>query len=282
MQLFEISPFIRFANEVVIPKRKKSAYCADCRLIFITDGEGRVNINNKNFDFKAGSLLFWQPKTLYRFIFKSCVKAFVIDFDLFYNGKNSKEIIPLLERDSSEFKQTEFLVYNFSDSSALNSPIVINNAFFLQEKINQIVIEFKKQSSFGIANACAYLKLSISKISESIVLKEKASEITKKINILCDYIHQNFSCDLSNTSLAELIGYHPYYLNRIFKQINGYSLHQYILNCRLSAATELLLSSSFEISVIAEKCGFNNPISFINAFKKKYTLTPTQFRNRTL
>ena len=37
-----------------------------------------------------------------------------------------------------------------------------------------------------------------------------------------------------------------------------------------------------QITEIAEKSGFNNQISFINAFKNLYKLTPTEFRNKTL
>lgn len=281
MQLIEISPFIRFANDVIIPRRKDAMYCTDCRLIFITEGEGRVYINQKGFNFGVGTVMLWQSGTFYRFTNKNNVKASVIDFDFISNGKNQKEILPLVSLNGSD-SDTVFNVVSFSDTQALNSPVILNNAFFLQDRINQIINEFSKENVFGEANASAYLKLCIIKIAKTLMLEDKDSEIIKKINFITEYIHENFSKDLSNDKLAKLSGYHPYYLNRIFKDKKGCSLHRYILNYRLSVSAEYLLSTDCTLPEIAEKIGFNNQIAFISAFKKKYNLTPTQFRKKTL
>lgn len=282
MQLAEISPFIRFANEVIIPNRKSEMYCADCRLVFIFEGQGKIKINGKFFNFKAGTLLMWQAKTLYRFIFQNSVKAIVIDFDLISNGKNQKEVFPLFSVNHFDMHKNNITTFDFSDTTVLNSPIIIDNAYFLQERINQIVTEFKKQTPFSISNASAYLKLCISKISKNIMLSENDSEILKKIEFITEYIHKNYNNELSNSSLALLVGYHPYYLNRIFKLCKGCPIHQYISNFRLSIAADFLLSSNDSISEVAQKTGFNNQITFIKAFKKQYNLTPTEFRKKTL
>lgn len=282
MQLIEISPFIRFANEAVVPKRKELSLCCDCRLMFITEGKGKININGNNFNFTAGTLLFWQAKTPYRFTFKDTVKTFVIDFDLISNGQNSKEILPLIPITDPQLNKSKFSVYNFSDVSILNSPIILDNAFFIKDRIIRIIKEYKKQTLFSNANASAYLKICLSKILETVMSGTKDKEITKKIEIVTEHIQKNFDKPLSNELLAKLVGYHPYYLNRVFKQITGDTLHQYILNYRLSIASELLLSTTKTIAEIAEKSGFNNQISFINAFKKIYRLSPTAFRNETL
>lgn len=282
MQLIETSPFIRFANEAVVPKRKENAICADCRLMLITEGEGKININGKNFDFTVGTLLFWQSKTSYRFIFKKAVKVLVVDFDFISNGQNQKEVIPLIPLDSSKLNKTKFPVFSFSDAYVLNSQIIMDNAFFIKDRIIKIIEEFKKQTPFSNTNASAYLKICLSKISETVMSSKQDKEITKKIEIVTEHIQKNFDKALSNESLATLVGYHPYYLNRVFKQSTGDTLHQYILNYRLSIASELLLSTTYTIAEIAEKSGFNNQISFINAFKKTYRLTPTEFRNKTL
>lgn len=166
--------------------------------------------------------------------------------------------------------------------SVLNSPIILDNAFFIKDRIIKIIEEYKKQTLFSNANASAYLKICLSKILETVMSGTKDKEITKKIEIVTEHIQKNFDKPLSNELLAKLVGYHPYYLNRVFKQIAGDTLHQYILNYRLSIASELLLSTTKTIAEIAEKSGFNNQISFINAFKKIYRLTPTEFRNETL
>ncbi len=280
MKLIEISPFIRFAGEVVVPKQKEPSYCADCRLIYINQGSGKLSINDKNYAFKKDTLFLWQPKTLYRFIFKGNVNVLVINFDYIFNENSPKEVIPLISSNSPELNKNNFIIHNFSDAYALNSPIVINDAYFFKDRIIKIIEEFKKQTFFNSANASAYLKLCISKISNTVMLSEKSSEIIKKLDFITDYIHNNINNSLSNDILANLAGYHPYYLNRVFKQIKGITLHQYILNYKLSLSADLLLSTTLTISEIAEKSGFNNQISFIKAFKKLYNSTPTEFQNK--
>lgn len=279
MKLAEISPFIRFASPVAVPRRKKNALCADCRLIFIEKGTGKINLSGKAFDFYEGTLLFWQAKTPYSFDFKGEVKALVIDFDLINTGNNTREIIPLIKEKSPALKTESFQLYEFSDAKMLNNPVIFHNAFFVRERILEIIREFHRQTPFGDANASAYLKLCLSKTAHTL-LGNRDSETGKKIQLITDYISKNFNSTLTNEELAKLAGYHSYYLNRVFKKSTGYTLHQYILKQRLSAACELLLSTTDTLESIGLKTGFSNTLSFINAFKKVYKLTPTQFRNR--
>ena len=281
MQLSEISPFIRFANEIIIPKRKNDMFCFDSRIVLILEGDGKVRINGKYYNFNAGTLLMIQAKTIYHFAFQNTVKGIAINFDFISNGINRKEIFPLFSVDQIGIYQHVSTSY-FSDTTVLNSPILIDNAFYLKDSIYQVVNEFKKQTPFSVANASAYLKLIISKVAKNIMVSEADSEIIKKADFIADYIQKNYTKELSNSYLALLAGYHPYYLNRIFKLCKGCPIHQYIINYRLSVAVDLLLSTGNSISEIVQKSGFHNEISFIKSFKKQYNLTPTEFRKKAL
>ncbi len=281
MQLDQISPFVRFANEVSVPHRREDALCVDCRLLLITGGSGKVFVGGKGHELKAGTLLFWQAGTVYRFVFKNHLKSIVIDFDFVTDGSNRHGSIPLILKSRLASERPDCSVYDFTDATVLNAPLVLENAFYMEEQLRRVVREFKKQTPFGNANASAQLQLCISKIAETAMLGQSA-EIVRKIDDLTAYIHQNFDAALSNDLLAERSGYHPYYLNRVFKRIKGCTIHQYILNYRLSMAADLLLSTALPLTVIAEQSGFNHPISLISAFKKRYHLTPTEFRNKTL
>lgn len=282
MLLNQTAPFIHFANEVTIPRRRREdAMCVDCRLILILDGCGKVFINGKGQEMKAGTLLFWQAGTVYRFSFKENVRALVLDFDLIADGNNFEGSLPLILKRRLEQERPCYTAYEFADAAALNAPLVLENAFYMEERMRQVVEEHKKQTAFGTANASAQMKLALSKAAET-AMRGQGNELTERIDEVTDYIHKNYNAPLTNELLAEQFGYHPYYLNRIFKQIKGCTLHQYLLHYRLSAAAERLLSTDQPLCEIAEGCGFNHPISLINAFKKRYHLTPTEFRNQTV
>ena len=71
------------------------------------------------------------------------------------------------------------------------------------------------------------------------------------------------------------------YMNTLFKQSVGVTIHQYIISQRLEKAKEILLErQDIKVSSVAEKCGFSNASHFINAFKGKYHCTPSQYRKR--
>ena len=281
MLLHQIAPYVRFANEVSVPHRREDALCVDCRLLLITGGSGKVYIGGKGHDLQAGTLLFWQAGTVYRFGFKNHLKAIVIDFDLIADGNNCAGSIPLILRSHLANEKPDYTVYDFTDTAILNEPLVLENAFYMEERLRRVVQEFKKQSPFGHTNASAELQLCISKIAET-TMRGQPTDITQKIEELTEYIHKNYRTALTNECLAERSGYHPYYLNRVFKRVKGCTLHQYILNYRLSAAADQLLSTNLTLNEIAEQNGFNHPISLISAFKNRYHLTPTEFRKKTL
>lgn len=282
MLLNQIAPFIHFANEVTIPRRRREdAMCVDCRLILILSGKGKVFIHGKGQEMKPGTLLFWQAGTVYRFSFKEPVQALVLDFDLIADGNNFEGSVPLILKKRPVQQRPRYTAYEFADAAALNAPLVLENAFYMEEQMRRVVEEFKKQTAFGLANASAQMKLALSKVAE-MAMRGRRNELSARIDVVTDYIHQHYQSPLTNEQLAEQFGYHPYYLNRIFKQVRGCTLHQYLLNYRLTAAAERLLSTDQPLCEIAEGCGFNHPISLINAFKKRYHLTPTEFRNQTV
>ena len=60
---------------------------------------------------------------------------------------------------------------------------------------------------------------------------------------------------------------------------SGTSCLKYINNYRLEKAAELLKSTAYSITDISLECGFNNLSYFNKLFKRKYHLTPRDFRD---
>lgn len=70
------------------------------------------------------------------------------------------------------------------------------------------------------------------------------------------------------------------YFGRCFKKYMGMSFLEYLLEYRLKKAKDDLLESNFSITEIAERNGFSDDRRLIIAFKKKYEITPLQYRKR--
>jgi AraC family transcriptional regulator of arabinose operon len=69
--------------------------------------------------------------------------------------------------------------------------------------------------------------------------------------------------------------------SRIFKTHYGKTIMQYALDARLSAAVDRMTYTTMTLEEIADSCGFGSYTFFHKAFKAKFGLSPTAFRNRT-
>lgn len=65
---------------------------------------------------------------------------------------------------------------------------------------------------------------------------------------------------------------------KAFKEITGFSPHQYRLNFRMHQASRLLVSSNLQISIIAKQLGFRSIYNFSERFKKKTGCSPLEYR----
>ena len=84
--------------------------------------------------------------------------------------------------------------------------------------------------------------------------------------------------DLSRSELADLLNYSGNYLNSIVKKYTGMCLYDYSLTFRLKKAAYLLTTTTDSISSMALKLNFSNKTHFYNLFKKKYGMSPGEYR----
>lgn len=96
-------------------------------------------------------------------------------------------------------------------------------------------------------------------------------------NSICDEIKKiiksNYT-DISNYKIVEKLGYHSNYLNNIFKQNNGITIHQYVIQKKLSKVYELISTTNNSYENIAQICGFSSSAHLTTAIRKKYNFTP--------
>jgi AraC-like DNA-binding protein len=82
--------------------------------------------------------------------------------------------------------------------------------------------------------------------------------------------------------LASTFAYSPSHLSSLFRLETGESLRQYIMRHRLQRAEDELKLSTLTVSQIAAELGFVDVCHFSKLFKKRYHLTPTDYRRQQL
>lgn len=85
---------------------------------------------------------------------------------------------------------------------------------------------------------------------------------------------------LSVTDIAGHLNVSKDYLRHLFLEYSGLSPHKMIINTKIRKAIRLLQDSHFSVTEVAEQCGFADVYYFSSQFKKKLSVTPTQFRKR--
>ena len=101
---------------------------------------------------------------------------------------------------------------------------------------------------------------------------------TDKIKLVLNYINDHYSEDISINTLADLCQYSEYHFMRFFKKHIGLTCIQYINNLRLEKSSILLTSTNNAIMDVSLEVGFDNLSYFNKLFKRKYNLTPKEFR----
>lgn len=96
-----------------------------------------------------------------------------------------------------------------------------------------------------------------------------------------EIIQQQYDQDISADTIAHEIFIAPSHLRRIFKNLTGQTIHDYILAIRMSKARELLFNPELKVYEVAQAVGYNNHSYFCITFKKYYGTTPGEYRHGT-
>jgi AraC-like DNA-binding protein len=95
-----------------------------------------------------------------------------------------------------------------------------------------------------------------------------------------EYVFKNLHSKIEIGAFAKQIGTSPSYLSRLFKQCEGITLQQYIMEERVHRARNLLRFSEYSNDEISQYLGFSSQSHFGKNFKRLTGMTPSQYRMR--
>lgn len=99
-----------------------------------------------------------------------------------------------------------------------------------------------------------------------------------KAEIVINYIEENLEKKITLEDLAQLTYFSKFHFHRIFQDIIGESVMEYIRKRRISKAALRLMCSDSKIIDIAIEYQFNSQDTFTRAFTRYFNLTPSVFR----
>ncbi len=98
------------------------------------------------------------------------------------------------------------------------------------------------------------------------------------ISEVIDYIETNITGELTMANVARKAMISPFYFQKGFAMLCGFTVSEYIRCRRLALAGSELVASDMKIIDIAAKYGYDSPDSFTKAFTRFHGATPTAVR----
>lgn len=232
-------------------------------IFFIIEGEIDYYINEKYIHLRKGTIQLVFPDNKHAFFRKYTSETARIINIAFVSDLIVNDIQYLLSKADTDNKG-ELEVFKF-DSNLFNllvkRALQLKNATCIREKeilLYNILIDYLIE----------YIHVNNSHQNAApLWLKNAIKEMQKE---------EHFKIGLK--SFIKLSGKSQEHLTRLLKQYYGLTPTKYINDLRLEYASEKLISTDLQISVIIYDSGFNNIAYFETLFKQKYNVTPRLYR----
>lgn len=278
MKISDLNPFIRYAraHSILFRSGNDISVCYDCRLFFFDNISGTIVIHGNEYPLYNKTVIFLPPETTYRFnlLFKENARVIILNFDLTHRNEHLR--FSLGTATESTFERGSVPPYSLPPE--LRSPI-LRQVPQIEHLLRQCVENFLYEGMYYRENSSALLKLCLLELLHRNAMGTQ-TELCKSI---LSYIHKNYAAStLTNQQIATEFGYHPDHLSALIKAETGKTLHQYLIGYRLQMAKNYLLTTRYDISEIAWRCGFCTAAYFIKLFRKHTGATPNAYRKQQI
>ncbi|PKM57509.1 MAG: AraC family transcriptional regulator [Firmicutes bacterium HGW-Firmicutes-3] len=152
------------------------------------------------------------------------------------------------------------------------------------ELINELlyIVKHSNESPFHLIGHL-YLALDLlarSSANKSEIKNSKLADFY--VHEALTFIEQNFQNDISVNDISQFCNLNRSYFGKIFRNAVGSSPQDFLINYRMSKASELLRITELHVCDISKAVGYPNQLHFSRAFKNVYGISPTHWRNKNL
>ena len=99
---------------------------------------------------------------------------------------------------------------------------------------------------------------------------------------MIDFVEGNLRGELSLRSIADQVGYSPFYCSKAFRMQMGLCLKDYIRLRRISASALELRDTKKRIIDIALEYGYSSQEAFTRSFMDEFSVTPAAYRRKAM
>lgn len=112
------------------------------------------------------------------------------------------------------------------------------------------------------------------------------NEVCESLQVLATRVKQlvlsEYSEDITANAISRKLRVSERHMRRALKDVEGKTFGQILQDIRLGKSCKLLATSQLSISEISQKVGFSEQAYFSRLFKGRYSVTPSEYRSRSL
>ena len=282
IKLSELRPFVRYSRYVTTRdyRKLKGEQCAvDCRLFYCVGGRGEFEIEGELHSVESGSLLLIPHGIAYSYHpdLSDPMSFLALNFDYTDSANALSTPIPPVKKEC--FNVSDILSpVSVTDAVELNSPLLLEKMNSVYPLLRDINDEYERQEAWFEIRCSSLLLILLTRV----LLRaghgsggRRSEEVSAS---LIDFIRENYATRITLADLGARFGYHPNYLNTLFRQHTGKTVYNYLQDYRITEAIHLLQTTDASVSEIAVATGFCDISHFSKAFKKKTGFSPVEFK----
>lgn len=271
--LYTPSPFARssllYLQEIgslqaLKPHTSSRANLSSFLFFLVSDGEGVLDYNGKQYDLSSGDCVFIDCNKRYSHTTDSLLWSLRW---CHFNGPTLPQIYQkYIERGGKP-------VFNPEDDILVSLNSTLDNLYEYAGSSDYI----RDMRINTELNALVTLIMSESWHPEEV--KDKTLK-EGSINSVKNYLDQNYRDDIRLDALAVKFFINKYYMSRSFKEQIGMTINEYLNNVRVTKAKQMLRFTDKTIADIGERVGIEDPAYFSRMFKKIEGISPDQYRKQ--
>ena len=251
----------------------------EAELIVIKKGKGVVLVDLCPYEVAAGDIVFVLPGQLHAIRQRGgCVMEYE---NILFRSE-------LLEGSGVDLCSSHFLQPLFS--GLVNFSPYIGEHCTYYETVSGCIAPIysvcsRRPFGYQIAVKGFLFQLLFALLTNHTMIQETGSQTghrkaLEKVKLVLAYVQRHYGRAISIEEIAGVCHYSKSHFMKFFKEAMGVGFIQYLNDYRLGIASQRLLSGQEGILEVAGSCGFENLSYFNRLFKRKYGMSPGQFRNQ--
>lgn len=264
------------------------------KLLFFTEGTGKIKIYNKEFDVVPNTLLMifpWEiveitqvekPLAMMKISYNSVFNNFILNsLNRYKKSKNNIlsliKKIPVVYFNKIEAKTIKNIFYEIKNEVGLESLSDFKPFFDIRKEENAAKDEFDLSTVY-ITNKLTELIILIAKKN---IRDEKCANKTEDSDTnIVKYIYAHLNEKLTLNKLSVIFFMSESSISKYLEEVTGFMFNDLLRHMRISKALNLLVYTDLNIEEIAHLVGFVDGAHISNLCSKHLKMSPNKYREK--